>query len=92
VLEGRDHIENCALCHMPNIGIIQNPKLAEADLDQECQICKSTSTTKGGRKMLLCDICNRGYHMQCLEPPVKKVPRGDWFCPRCASRLEQDLV
>jgi hypothetical protein len=30
--------------------------------------------------------------MTCLNPVVRKVPKGDWFCPRCAPRPEVDLV
>jgi hypothetical protein len=30
--------------------------------------------------------------MNCLDPVVKKVSKGDWFCPRCAPRPERDLV
>ena len=34
-------------------------------------------------KMLLCDRCNRGYHMFCLVPPLLHVPQGEWLCPVC---------
>lgn len=33
--------------------------------------------------MLLCDRCDNGYHMDCLDPPLEAVPIEDWFCPRC---------
>jgi hypothetical protein len=39
----RDHVENCAPCHNPNIDLWQNPQLAKQDLDQACQVCKKTS-------------------------------------------------
>lgn len=32
---------------------------------------------------LLCDECNKGWHMQCLKPKLTVIPKGDWFCPRC---------
>jgi hypothetical protein len=34
-------------------------------------------------KILLCDGCDEGYHMYCLSPPVKKIPKGLWFCATC---------
>ena len=34
-------------------------------------------------EMLLCDGCDRGFHMSCLKPPLKNVPKGDWFCKDC---------
>ena len=33
--------------------------------------------------LLLCDRCDRGYHMDCLDPPMDEVPIEDWFCPQC---------
>jgi hypothetical protein len=88
----RDHVENCAPCHNPNIDLWQSSQLARQDLDQACQVCRKTSVHAEGLGMLLCDRCNEGWHMNCLDPVVKKVPKGDWFCPRCASRPERDLV
>jgi hypothetical protein len=34
--------------------------------------------------MLLCDFqdCKGGYHMYCLNPPMLKVPEGEWLCPQ----------
>ena len=30
--------------------------------------------------------------MSRLHPPLREVPKGDWFCPRCASgRMWEDL-
>ncbi|KAL4854430.1 Chromodomain-helicase-DNA-binding protein 3 [Chlorella vulgaris] len=45
-----------------------------------CQICDAKNRAK---EMLLCDHCDQGYHMHCLEPPLEKAPLGFWFCPRC---------
>ena len=33
--------------------------------------------------MLLCELCNAGYHLGCLRPPLPGVPDGDWYCPAC---------
>jgi hypothetical protein len=73
----RDHVENCAPCHNPNIDLWQNPQLAKQDLDQACQVCKKTSIKAGGLGMLLCDWCNEGWHMVCLNPVVSKIPKGN---------------
>ena len=35
----------------------------------------------GGGDLLLCDRCNRSYHMHCLDPPLEVAPEGDWACP-----------
>ena len=33
--------------------------------------------------MLLCDLCNRGFHLKCIKLP--RVPKGAWFCKSCIS-------
>nr|XP_055048280.1 PHD and RING finger domain-containing protein 1 isoform X1 [Misgurnus anguillicaudatus]XP_055048281.1 PHD and RING finger domain-containing protein 1 isoform X1 [Misgurnus anguillicaudatus]XP_055048282.1 PHD and RING finger domain-containing protein 1 isoform X1 [Misgurnus anguillicaudatus] len=53
----------------------------DVDLDQtSCEVC-------GGRdredRLLLCDGCDAGYHMECLTPPLDAVPVEEWFCPDC---------
>jgi hypothetical protein len=68
VLEGRDkklirdHVENCAPCHHPNLYIWQNPKLACGDVDHGCPVCRLTT---GGSTMLLCDGGDKGWHKAC---------------------------
>ncbi|VDK80174.1 unnamed protein product [Dibothriocephalus latus] len=42
-----------------------------------CRICRRK---KDDEKLLLCDGCNQGFHLYCLRPPLKSIPRGDWFC------------
>lgn len=37
-------------------------------------------------EMLLCDICDCGYHMDCLNPPIYTVPLEEWYCPQCEAR------
>lgn len=47
---------------------------------QMCEICMRGDD---GLSMLLCDECNRGYHMYCLDPPLTSIPKSQWFCPPC---------
>ena len=30
--------------------------------------------------LLICELCNAEYHTYCLNPPLRGVPEGDWFC------------
>lgn len=48
--------------------------------EQMCEICLRGDD---GMAMLLCDECNRGYHMYCLDPPLAAVPKSQWYCPPC---------
>jgi hypothetical protein len=40
--------------------------------------------------MLLCDSCNRGHHLYCLDPPLKRIPESDWFCHKCIAENDGD--
>ncbi len=32
---------------------------------------------------MICDKCQKLFHLRCLIPPQSSVPKGDWFCPAC---------
>jgi hypothetical protein len=58
-----------------------------------CTVCKDAGEED---QLLFCDACDRGYHMYCLEPEMKKLPKGSnfkcwsvtflgsWLCEQCA--------
>ena len=48
--------------------------------EERCEICGSGADND---HMLLCDRCSCGFHTYCLNPPLKNVPAGDWFCSTC---------
>lgn len=39
-----------------------------------------------GGNLLCCDSCPRVYHLECLNPPLKRAPPGKWQCPRCRPK------
>lgn len=43
---------------------------------QECG-CKVCSGKNDYDKILLCDECDYGYHLTCLDPPLQKIPEED---------------
>lgn len=45
-------------------------------------------------KKIFCDgkDCNEEYHMECLKPPLEKVPEGVWLCPKCANPPKMPMV
>ena len=51
--------------------------------DTQCQVCQSPFDE---HQMLLCDICNAGWHMDCLLPPLTTIPHALWKCPLCIPR------
>jgi hypothetical protein len=44
-----------------------------------------------GNDIILCDgPCNRGYHEQCLDPPLTAASLADaesWLCPACEAKV-----
>ncbi|XP_017072248.1 chromodomain-helicase-DNA-binding protein 3 [Drosophila eugracilis] len=52
-------------------------KKAKIADEEYCKVCKD------GGDLLCCDSCPSVYHGACLRPPLKSIPKGDWFCPRC---------
>ncbi|KAJ8249195.1 hypothetical protein GJAV_G00232180 [Gymnothorax javanicus] len=62
---------------------LQKPLTAEGgELDQtNCEVCGQSDRED---RLLLCDGCDAGYHMECLTPPLDAVPVEEWFCPRCS--------
>ena len=77
--ECRDNTKNCAPCPLPIEGTIY-PELAVVPANYRCVVC---GEKKGVATMLLCDQCQRGWHMACLTPPLSMLPEGEWICPRC---------
>lgn len=41
-----------------------------------------------GDILLLCDSCDNACHLSCCHPPLKRVPKGDWFCVECTAKQE----
>lgn len=52
-------------------------------LEARCRVCKRKSDPDN---MLLCDSCDKGTHLYCLKPKLKKVPEGEWFCDQCQPK------
>ncbi|KAJ0705592.1 putative [histone H3]-lysine(4) N-trimethyltransferase transcription regulator PHD family [Helianthus annuus] len=50
--------------------------------DTRCEQCGSGDF---GSELLLCDQCDRGFHLFCLRPILPSVPIGSWFCSSCSS-------
>jgi hypothetical protein len=51
-------------------------------------ICENCQGGHDEDRMLLCDKCDRGFHMYCLSPVAISVPEDDWLCPLCVRRAE----
>ncbi|XP_078034586.1 ATP-dependent chromatin assembly factor large subunit isoform X2 [Augochlora pura] len=45
-----------------------------------CNACRS------GGKLINCDSCSNCYHLECIEPPIIRHPRGRWICSDCKDK------
>ncbi|KAM9807639.1 uncharacterized protein phrf1 [Neosynchiropus ocellatus] len=58
-------------------------EVVNVDLEQtNCEVCGGSDRED---RLLLCDGCDSGYHMECLTPPLDAVPIEEWFCPECVA-------
>ena len=48
-----------------------------------CQLCHSGEDEQN---LLLCDGCDKGYHMYCFKPAITTLPDGDWYCYECINK------
>ncbi|XP_053725963.1 histone acetyltransferase KAT6A [Synchiropus splendidus] len=53
----------------------------------DCKTCSSCQDQgKNADNMLFCDSCDRGFHMECCDPPLTRMPKGMWICQICQPR------
>ncbi|KAM8940415.1 PHD finger protein 21A isoform 2-T2 [Pelodytes ibericus] len=61
---------------------LPNPYSTDADIHEDfCSVCRKSG------QLLMCDTCSRVYHLDCLEPPLKSIPKGMWICPKCQDQM-----
>ncbi|XP_026086004.1 bromodomain adjacent to zinc finger domain protein 1A-like isoform X2 [Carassius auratus] len=62
---------------------------AKSILNARCKVCRRKGDAEN---MLLCDACDRGYHIFCVRPKLKAVPSEDWFCPECHPKQRSHRI
>eukprot|EP00656_Telonema_subtile_P037818 TRINITY_DN421_c0_g1_i8.p1 TRINITY_DN421_c0_g1~~TRINITY_DN421_c0_g1_i8.p1 ORF type:complete len:568 (+),score=62.46 TRINITY_DN421_c0_g1_i8:275-1978(+) len=67
-------------CNIPRDGI----KARQLHKEHKETFCCQCSDKTQDSKLLLCDGCNKGWHLFCLEPPLQSIPTGDWHCSQCS--------
>lgn len=85
--KGNEKMFYCRVCAEPFHGFC----LDETPVDEStwcCDNCSSCSVCGYQDKLLMCDRCQRGYHVECLGPYYPTEPEGEddvWVCGRCVQ-------
>ena len=60
----------------------------------DCKSCGYCHKAAYSNRMLFCDACDKGFHMECLVPPLSSLPEGQWICPVCVEEpsLDTEIV
>ncbi|KAM9801592.1 tyrosine-protein kinase BAZ1B [Neosynchiropus ocellatus] len=53
------------------------------DMSAENARCKVCRRKGDDEKLILCDECNKAFHLFCLRPVLHRIPAGEWRCPAC---------
>lgn len=48
-----------------------------------CDVCGS------GGHVICCDFCPKVFHLECTQPPLRRVPRGEWKCHKCKRKNDK---
>ncbi|CAK9143978.1 unnamed protein product [Ilex paraguariensis] len=66
--------------------IMKIAKYAVVDREDYSHVfCEQCHSDDHDDELLLCDKCDKGFHMLCLRPIVVRVPIGPWYCPTCSD-------
>ncbi|XP_066486516.1 PHD finger protein 21A isoform X2 [Tiliqua scincoides] len=61
---------------------LPSPNSTDGDIHEDfCSVCRKSG------QLLMCDTCSRVYHLDCLDPPLKTIPKGMWICPKCQDQM-----
>ncbi|UKJ89354.2 hypothetical protein MACJ_002604 [Theileria orientalis] len=49
---------------------------------KRCKVCVNCDEHKDGT-LIICDACDRGFHMDCINDILEEIPSGSWYCYDC---------
>jgi hypothetical protein len=69
----------------------QRPKDSELNKKRYLDLkrCEKCFDFINGQVLLLCEYCDDGYHIYCLDPPLNHIPEEDFVCPNCKSEISK---
>ncbi|KAF9194207.1 hypothetical protein BGZ51_000788 [Haplosporangium sp. Z 767] len=79
------HLNKCKTCSKsfhPLCLQLDTPRIVSAIASypwqcNDCKLCVVCLEAGDEASLLICDDCDRGWHMSCCNPAIKEVPQGD---------------
>ncbi|SCV69106.1 BQ2448_2126 [Microbotryum intermedium] len=62
---------------------IESPKKKAPEDETPGEACEICSKDNEPDRIVLCDGCDHGFHLDCLSPPLAEVPKSQFFCETC---------
>ncbi|KAL5974144.1 hypothetical protein ACLOJK_030807 [Asimina triloba] len=60
----------------------------DENCSQSCKICGILDKTTN---MIICDLCEKAFHLFCCTPKVKAIPLEEWYCQSCIKKRPKPL-
>jgi len=60
-------------------------KKKKKENNESCKICR-----KRTGKMILCDMCPKSFHLECIKMKEEELPKGKWFCDKCREKRRSE--
>ena len=85
ILQGRDgttishQTSQIARCSVPISDKKIYPELFVKTGSVHCEVCGSKAKEA---IMVMCELCNKGYHTTCIYPPLDRIPANGWRCEK----------
>ncbi|XP_012057721.1 PREDICTED: bromodomain adjacent to zinc finger domain protein 1A [Atta cephalotes] len=63
----------------------------ESEEDINIRLENLCASCKNGGKLIACDTCPNRFHLECVEPPLLRAPRGRWSCTICKNKKKNTI-
>jgi hypothetical protein len=64
------------------------PKSLYPNGNEKCEYCNRFGTQED---LVICDQCEKAFHLSCLEPPLSEPPNFEWNCVQCIKSFGNDF-
>jgi hypothetical protein len=61
-------------------------------LDTCCDICSGKHFNQSSNQMLLCDVCDKGFHRKCIGQTWMSPPEDCWCCSKCLGKEPNTII